>query len=771
MVFFAEDTQLGRPVALKVMSRAAATKPNARDRFLREAKSAAAIKHDHVVTIYQVGEDHDIPYLAMELLDGESLEERLRHDPAPEIAEVIRIGRETAFGLAAAHGRGLIHRDIKPANIWLEAQGRPAPGVPRVKILDFGLARTAADDLHLTQEGAVVGTPGYLAPEQASGLALDHRCDLFSLGCLLYRMAVGRPPFRGRDLLSSLKALATEQPVAPHTLNPQVPAALSALILRLLAKEPEKRPASADEVARELEAIERSLRERAARRPRWPVLVGAAMVPALLLLMGMLVIRIPTDKGTLVIEADDATFEVVVKKNGAVVRDRTSDREMVLSVGEYEIEVYDPKQGLRFKTDKVTIERNKRELFVARLEKKTAPPVAALKPWQPGPAENVISGILSRPAKLPGMGRWQVETQWPRVWNWSFAVSADGKLAACSGGHGDVRVYEVATGMLQRILLAPSYMSNFRVAWGKDHELLAMTEAHLSTVLIWNADSGKLQRRIDTGINARTHFLPLVATSDGQHVATEASPDGESVQLWDAQTGKKGLHLRGDAKGLLRWLSFTRDGKKLAVSQDKFLTIYSTEDGKPLFFLKKDFGIITCTAWNPEGTRLAVVCGDRKLRILDQDGKLTPLPEGNANRAEDAPASFLSWSPSGRWITCMTRDDKGHRMLCWEIPANKLGPQRSVDSRGGGVAWLPDGERLLICEPSGISEWTPGDPDKARVLTYSRQLTSTAWSPDGGRIAIGTSDGNARILKVATGMPGPASVPTRHVPMKSPQNQ
>ncbi len=137
-----------------------AVNESARQRFLGEARAAAKIKSDHVVTIYQVGEDRGVPFLAMEFLQGEPMDRRLRRGRRPSVAQLVRLGREMALGLAAAHERGLIHRDIKPGNVWLEMP------TGRVKLLDFGLARAAGADTHLTQSGAIVGTPAYMAPEQ-----------------------------------------------------------------------------------------------------------------------------------------------------------------------------------------------------------------------------------------------------------------------------------------------------------------------------------------------------------------------------------------------------------------------------------------------------------------------------------------------------------------------------------------------------------------------------------------------------------------------------
>jgi urea transport system substrate-binding protein len=262
VVLQAEDTQLQRIVALKVILPEFAADPTARERFLREARAGAALKNDHLVTIYQVGEDRQIPYLAMEFLHGQTLEERLKPGEPFPLAEAVRIGREVATGLAVAHAHGLIHRDVKPSNIWLEAPGG------RAKLLDFGLARSSGSRSGLTTTGGVVGTPEYMSPEQARGDELDARSDLFSLGAVLYAMCSGQRPFQGNSVMAVLTALAVETPRPLRALNHEVPPALAGLVNRLMQKKPAKRPASAAEVVEALEAIEASLpaASRVARR-------------------------------------------------------------------------------------------------------------------------------------------------------------------------------------------------------------------------------------------------------------------------------------------------------------------------------------------------------------------------------------------------------------------------------------------------------------------------------------------------------------------------
>lgn len=242
VVLKAWEPSLRRVVAIKVLASHLANSAAARKRFVREAQAAAAVTHDHVVAIHAVEADHEPPYLMMHYIEGKTLQQRLDLTGPLDVREILRIGQQTALGLAAAHRQGIVHRDIKPANILLEN------GVERVRITDFGLAR-AVDDASMTQSGVVAGTPLFMAPEQAQGLPVDHRSDLFSLGSVLYAMCTGRPPFRSSTMMGVIRRVCDESPRPIREINPDIPEWLCAIIDRLLVKQPEQRLDSAEEVA------------------------------------------------------------------------------------------------------------------------------------------------------------------------------------------------------------------------------------------------------------------------------------------------------------------------------------------------------------------------------------------------------------------------------------------------------------------------------------------------------------------------------------------
>jgi serine/threonine protein kinase len=392
IVLRAHDTKLNRTAAIKVLAPELAANATARKRFLREAQAAAAVSHDNLVTIYAVEEneasdDGRLPYLVMEFIDGQSLQEKIDQQGQLELKEVLRIGRQIATGLAAAHEQGLIHRDVKPANILLQN------GVERVKITDFGLAR-AVDDVGMTRTGEVAGTPQFMSPEQAQGHAVDARSDLFSLGSVLYAMCTGRSPFRADTTMASLRRVCDDTPRPIREVNPDVPEWLVEIIDRLLEKKPEDRFQTAAEVAELLSQHLAHLQNpqltplpdptssknpklpRSKSLQRWPV---AASILVLVFALATIteatgvthfagtVIRLVTGEGTLVIEVDDPSVKVSI--DGEQVRITGAGvEELRLRPGRYKVQA--SKDGKLLKTELVSITRGGRRLVTVTLEKK-----------------------------------------------------------------------------------------------------------------------------------------------------------------------------------------------------------------------------------------------------------------------------------------------------------------------------------------------------------------------------------------------------------------
>jgi tRNA A-37 threonylcarbamoyl transferase component Bud32/anti-sigma factor RsiW len=278
VVYRATDRALARDVAIKVLRADLADNDSLRERFLREARAAAALRHDNVVTIYGVGQHAEQPYLVMEYVPGGSLADRLLRKGKLSGPEVIRLGIEVASSLAAAHARGIVHRDVKPGNVLWDAESA------RYKLTDFGLAK-ALDDVSLTRTGTLVGTPEYLSPEQAEGGTVDARSDLFSLGALLYAACTGESPFHADSTIGVLHRVRTLLPPGVRQMRPDCPAELAKVIDRLLIKNLNQRYQSAGAVVEELRRIEARLgassahhappgRARSARA--WPARLVAA---------------------------------------------------------------------------------------------------------------------------------------------------------------------------------------------------------------------------------------------------------------------------------------------------------------------------------------------------------------------------------------------------------------------------------------------------------------------------------------------------------------
>ena len=407
VVLRAHDTKLLRVVAIKLLAAPLAVSGTARQRFAREARAAAAVRDDHVVAIHAVCDDAPVPYLVMEFIDGCNLEALIRRAGPLEVKEILRIGIQTASGLAAAHKQGLIHRDVKPANILLEN------GVQRVRLTDFGLAR-AADDASLTQSGLIAGTPLYMSPEQAASEPIGPRADLFSLGSVLYELCTGRPAFRASNTLAVIRRVSDESPRPIRELNPEIPEPVCRLIERLHAKKPADRPASAQEVADSLARLLADLQGQgsgllSAGTAARPSSSGRSMLSRswtwaavlVLLLTGLglgeatgvthvggTVIHLFSPEGTLVVDVQDPGVSIAV--DGAQVAITGAGvKEIRLKPGQYNVKA--SRDGKFVSRELVTVTRNGRR--VVRISKEAAPVIEAEK-W-----EKSVAGLARRPSE------------------------------------------------------------------------------------------------------------------------------------------------------------------------------------------------------------------------------------------------------------------------------------------------------------------------------------------------------------------------------------
>ncbi len=630
VVLKAFEPALHRLVAIKVLSPALAGSATARRRFSREAKAAAAVCHEHVVAVHAVHETDGLPYFVMQYVPGESLQVRLDRTGPLEVAEIVRIGMQTAQGLAAAHAQGLIHRDIKPANLLLEN------GLAKVKITDFGLARMV-DDVGLTQAGVVAGTPEYMAPEQARGEAIDHRADLFSLGSVLYAMATGRPPFRGTTAVAVLRQVSDEQPSAIRSLNPEVPAWLEALIVRLLAKDPAQRFGSAAEVAALLEAYLAHLCQ--------PTTVPAPeMVPPPACLDAPPVQPLPLRTRLRFLPGALAASLLLASLGlGALGVDQVALKDARERLGR----VPPPVEG-----DVWSVAVSPDGKFVA-----------AGAGWYDKPGE---------------IGVWDLATRQPLrrfaedLGIASVALSPDGKLLASGSWTGYVRVYDWAAG---KELFTFPVVGVARVAFSPDGRLLAAA-TEKQTVQLWDVQGGRLVADLE-GDLLRFHCVAF--SPDGSRLLAGGGdevwrPGGTNqVTVWDVASKKQILKLIGHQNAVLA-ISFSPDGKMIATgSVDWTIRLWDAASGKHLRTLSDPRGRVGGAGrpLEPMGLREIVV-----------------MPDGHRGWVES-----VVFSPDGKTLVSGSQDNT---IRFWDVDSGK---QKARIDRPGSVKsirFTPDGQTFLV---------------------------------------------------------------------------
>ncbi len=723
VVYHARDIRDGRPVALKMILGGATTDSREVIRFLAEAEAVAAVRHPHVVAVYEYGEHAGRPYPALEYLPGGNLADRIHGSHRLDPADAAKLIETVARGVHAAHAAGIVHRDIKPRNVLFDAAGGP-------KVTDFGIAKRAASDLTATSE--VMGTPAYMAPEQARGQAkfVGPEADVWALGAVLYECLAGRRAFDGPGINSVLYSVVHDDPPAPRKLNPAVPRDLNAICLKCLEKQPHDRfptaAALADDLRRFLDG--RRVQTRAGG-PVDRVVKWARRDPARAIAYGMtaaviVLIGLATTVGYAYkaahrdrADADQGKAEALKAKQIAdEARRNANESQMKAQVATAEAE----RQRDAAKKDR----------DLARLARDEAREAQK----QEAQARKEAEVLVARADRLEYARRVELAH---REWQAGRADLADGVLAGCRkefrGWEWD---YVHRLCHAERVALVGHGQQLAGVAFSPDGGKVA-TAGLDGTARLWDARTGAALVTVKlAGVPTAVAFGP-----DGSRFVT-ADTQGQAT-IWDAATGNAVVAVTAHKPWPLIAVAFSPDGSRLAtVGWDQTVKVWDAKSGEAVVRIGGGrFGFLAAT-FGPDAASVLTAGVDGAVRTWDVKTGTEAAPA----RAYPAPLLSAAFSPDGSRLAAAA--GVGGATRVWDVrTGDELAAFRAGSGPVFGMAFSRDGRRLATAGADGVARvWeAAGGRESLAVRVYRGGLRAVAFAPDGSALATAGADGVARL--------------------------
>jgi WD40 repeat protein/tetratricopeptide (TPR) repeat protein len=764
-----------------------------------EAEAVAQLQHPNIVQIFEVGEEKGCPYLALEYVAGESLAQKLRGMPLPA-GEAARLVETLARAVHAAHQRGVVHRDLKPANVLLAADGTP-------KITDFGLAKRLDAATAATQAGALLGTPDYMAPEQAEGKSTGPATDVYGLGAILYHLLTGRPPFLAATPLDTLVRLRTEEPVRPAVLHPKVARDLETICLKCLQKEPRKRYLSAEALAEDLgrfqsgnsiEARPVSFGERAVkwmkRRPALATLAAVTTAAAVALVASLAGLwRNAEERARAVQQLDEAQILLTDRKN-ELARLTTGVQEQEKQVKRKRHEA--ARERARARQARVDTRRalyiRDMHLAQAALEKEEISQlVMLLEKHRPPAGEPDVRGFewhylwrLCHGARLALGGLtgyiqdirfspdgktltslsqeegtvklWDAVTGAERPAPWGrltdvagMAYSPDVKTLATGYRNGTVQFWDVRTGRARSSIQAHAGAVQ-GLAFAPGGQALA-TGSRDGTVALWDLATLRVQAVLPRGSGP---VRRMGLSADGRSLAISET---YAARVWDVATRRVRFTV-GAARGAeLPGLAFSPDGSLLATAEgysfgpgrSGFVRLWDSATGKEL---RPALEVPHCGAWGltfaPDGKTLAVGCDTGAVKLWDiATRRVRHTFYGNRTRVHS-----LAYSPDGKTLAS-GGNDKVVRL--WDaVTADPPVLLQEATGKWTHVTVAPDGNIMAVLGEAGTLKLRDRATGQERVLRTQASADfnwALAFAPDSKTLATGSYDGTVKLWDVATG--------------------